>query len=285
MTKLMNNKYLSQSDIQNLDILKKSIVNKSINVTCMGLYNHGKSSLLNVLIKDFDDKTFKAADIRETTENKSFEYENITYIDTPGLNAELYDDKRVFDAVKESDINLFVHRITTGEFVEKEIEFLKRIKNHWLNPEEFINRTIFVLSMVDEVNDDNDIDLAISKMNNQINEIFQTNPLIIPISAKRYKNGIVDNKMILVKKSNIEELQIKINEMSEKLIDVILETRNKRLQNNYDELIKKCNSKLQEKKFELSKQKKQKEVFLKNLEKDVAQIENTLENMYKRLGE
>lgn len=285
MTKLMNNKYLSQLDIENLEILKKSIINKSINVTCMGLYNHGKSSLLNVLIKDFDDKTFKAADIRETTENKSFEYENITYIDTPGLNAELHDDKRVFDAVKESDINLFVHRITTGEFVEKEIEFLNKIRNHWENPEEFINRTIFVLSMVDEANNDNDIDLAINKMSNQINKIFQTTPLIIAVSAKRYKNGQIDNKMILVKKSNIETLQVKINEMSEKLIEVILETRTKRLQNNYDELIKRCNSKLQEKKFELSKQNQQKEIFLQNLKKDVAQVETTLENMYKRLGE
>ena len=61
MTKLMNNKYLSQSDIQNLDILKKSIVNKSINVTCMGLYNHGKSSLLNALVFDGKNILPKAA--------------------------------------------------------------------------------------------------------------------------------------------------------------------------------------------------------------------------------
>ena len=111
------------------------------------------------------------------------------------------------------------------EFVEKEIEFLNKIKNHWENPEEFINRTIFVLSMVDKVNDDNDIAFAVDKMTNQINEIFQTTPLMIPVSGKRYKNGLMDNKIVLVKKSNIETLQLKINEMSERLIDVILETR------------------------------------------------------------
>ena len=53
----------------------------------------------------------------------------------------------------------------------------------------------------------------------------------------------------------------------------------------YDELIKKSNSKFQEKKFELSKQKKIQEEFFKNLYKDVAQVEDVVKNMYKRLGE
>ena len=282
---ILINKYLSFEDIRNIETLKKSISNQLISITCMGLYNHGKSSLLNALIKDFDEKTFKTADIRETTENKSFEYRNINYIDTPGLNADEYDDKRVFDAVKESDINLFVHRITTGEFVEKEIEFLNKIKDNWGNPLDFINRTIFVLSMVDEVNDDNDIDLAINKMNNQINEIFQTKPLIIPISVTRYKKGNIENKNILIKKSNLGLLEDIINELIEKFKPSILETRKKRLEDSYDQLIKKSNSKFQEKKFELSKQKNIREEFLKNLYKDVAQVEDAVKNMYKRLGE
>lgn len=282
---ILINKCLSFEDIENIEILKKSISNPLVNITCMGLYNHGKSSLLNALIKDFNEETFKTADVRETTENKSFEYRNTNYIDTPGLNADEYDDKRVFDAVKESDINLFVHRITTGEFVEKEIEFLNKIKNNWENPEEFINRTIFVLSMIDEVNDDNDIDLAINKMNNQINEIFQTKPLIIPISVTRYKKGNIENKNILIKKSNLGLLEDIINELIEKFKPSILETRKKRLQNIYDELIKKSNSKFQEKKFELSKQKNIQEEFFKNLYKDVAQVEDVVKNMYKRLGE
>ena len=282
---ILINKYLSFEDIENIEILKKSISNQLVNITCMGLYNHGKSSLLNALIKDFDEETFKTADVRETITSKSFEYGKINYIDTPGLNAEEYDDKRVYDAVKESDINIFVHTITTGEFVEKEIEFLNKIKDNWGNPLDFINRTIFVLSKVDNIEDEKDIDLEIDKMKEQINEIFNINPLIIPVSALRYKKGNIENKNILIKKSNLELLEDSINELIEKFKPSILETRKKRLQNIYDELIKKSNSKFQEKKFELSKQKNIQEEFFKNLYKDVAQVEDVVKNMYKRLGE
>ncbi len=282
---ILINKYLSFEDIENIEILKKSISNQLVNITCMGLYNHGKSSLLNALIKDFDEETFKTADVRETITSKSFEYGKINYIDTPGLNAEEYDDKRVYDAVKESDINIFVHTITTGEFVEKEIEFLNKIKDNWGNPLDFINRTIFVLSKVDNIEDEKDIDLEIDKMKEQINEIFNINPLIIPVSALRYKKGNIENKNILIKKSNLGLLENIINELIEKFKQSILETRKERLQNIYDELIKKSNSKFQEKKFELSKQKNIQEEFFKNLYKDVAQVEDVVKNMYKRLGE
>ena len=282
---ILINKYLSFEDIENIEILKKSISNQLVNITCMGLYNHGKSSLLNALIKDFDEKTFKTPDVRATITIKSFEYGKINYIDTPGLNAEEYDDKRVYDAVKESDINIFVHTVTTGAFVEKEIEFLNKIKDNWGNPLDFINRTIFVLSKVDNIEDEKDIDLEIDKMKEQINEIFNINPLIIPVSALRYKKGNIENKNILIKKSNLGLLEDNINELIEKFKPSILETRKKRLQNIYDELIKKSNSKFQEKKFELSKQKKIQEEFFKNLYKDVAQVEDVVKNMYKRLGE
>lgn len=282
---ILINKYLSFEDIENIEILKKSISNQLVNITCMGLYNHGKSSLLNALIKDFDEETFKTADVRETITSKSFEYGKINYIDTPGLNAEEYDDKRVYDAVKESDINIFVHTVTTGAFVEKEIEFLNKIKNNWENPLDFINRTIFVLSKVDNIEDEKDIDLEIDKMKEQINEIFNINPLIIPVSALRYKKGNIENKNILIKRSNLQLLEHIINELIEKFKPSILETRKKRLQNIYDELIKKSNSKFQEKKFELSKQKNIREEFLRNLSEDFVQIEDTLKNMYKRLGE
>ena len=42
---------------------------------------------------------------------------------------------------------------------------------------------------------------------------------------------------------------------------------------------------LNSKKFELSKQKNIQEEFFKNLYKDVAQVEDVVKNMYKRLGE
>ncbi len=278
-------KYLSNTELATLRILKQSISNKLVNLTCIGLYNHGKSSLLNVLIEDFKDSTFKTADIRETTTSLSFEHDGINYIDTPGLNAKEHDDKRVFDSIKESDINLFVHTVTTGEFIEKEIEFLHKIKNNWQNPEEFIYRTIFVLSRIDKANNNEDINNTINKMQLQINEIFGFEALIIPASAKRYCQGINEGKYILRTKSNVESLKTSINKLKEKYLDSILETRKFRLKNTYDGLIAKYEAKRQDKLFELSKQKQAQEKFLTSLHQDINQIESTLEKMYDRLGE
>ncbi len=120
-------KYLSKQDIESLKVLKKAMEESEITITCIGLYNHGKSTLLNVLIKDFEFKTFKTADVRETTVNKTVVHKNIKYVDTPGLNAKAEDDKKVMEAIQSSDIILFVHTITTGELNKEEVEFLKKI--------------------------------------------------------------------------------------------------------------------------------------------------------------
>jgi 50S ribosomal subunit-associated GTPase HflX len=45
MSKLKKN--LSNSEIVSLERLKKSLKENVVTVTCVGLYNHGKSTLLN----------------------------------------------------------------------------------------------------------------------------------------------------------------------------------------------------------------------------------------------
>ncbi|RYA24550.1 hypothetical protein CRU96_02645 [Malaciobacter halophilus] len=288
MSKYQNNaikeKYLSTGDINILKDLKSAIKENSLIVTCMGLYNHGKSTLLNTLIKDFEYKTFKTADVRETSTNKTIKHGNIKFIDTPGLNAKKHDDKRVMDAIKESDINIFVHTVTTGEFVEKEIEFLNNVKKYWKDPKEFCERTIFVVSRVDKANTEDDIANTIEKMSNQINEIFNYTPTIIPVSAMRYTKGIVENKKLMVKKSKIEVLKKELEILSDKLSNSIKKTRKKRVEKKYDDLIKQLSSKVQMNKLEISKQKKAQEKYLHSLNSDIKNIENTLSNMYSKLG-
>jgi predicted GTPase len=214
-------KYLTKGDINTINDLTSAIQDNNIIVTCMGLYNHGKSSLLNTLIKDIEGETFKTADIRETTKNKKVRYNNITFVDTPGLNAQKNDDKRVMDAVKQSDINIFVHNVNTGEFVATEVEFFHNIINNWKNPKEFIDRTIFVLSRIDEA--DNDIvikDTAI-KIKQQIIDIFKVDGYVIPASSKDYIDGIVENEDELVEVSNIPMLKKCLKKLQNKLIEPI----------------------------------------------------------------
>ena len=62
-------KYINKNELLEIERLESNLKKNEINITCIGLYNHGKSSLLNVLIDDYDMKTFKTADARKTSEN------------------------------------------------------------------------------------------------------------------------------------------------------------------------------------------------------------------------
>ncbi|HFU74738.1 MAG TPA: hypothetical protein ENK66_00680 [Arcobacter sp.] len=280
---LNHSKYYTQADIDMWETAKKDVLDNQINVTCVGLYNHGKSTLLNVLVEDFNYKTFQAADVRTTTKSKSVKVGDITYIDTPGLNAQKHDDKRVMDAIRSSDITLFVHNITTGEFSKKEIEFLDRVKKYWKNPQEFINRTIFVLSRIDTVNSEQDIVDALHKMQKQIQEIFETKATIIPVSSIRYAKGILENKKILQKKSNITQMKETLNLLCQKSKKEIQETKLRRLDKVYTELKKKLNNQIQKNKLTINQLNREKAKRDKEFNKDIQEIETRLKNLYSRL--
>ncbi len=277
--------YLSKEDISTLAKLKQALVDDDILLTCMGLYNHGKSSVLNALIEDYEDKTFKTADIRETTKNKKAKHGNITFVDTPGLNAQKHDDKRVMDAAKESDINLFVHNVNTGEFVASEVAFFHEIKKHWNNPIEFIQRTIFVLSRIDEAQNDADIKNTALKMKQQIKEIFEVEARIIPVSSKDYKEGMIEKEEGLIEESNLKMLQEQIRTLSDKLLVSIKKTKKERIEKYYDGLIQKLSSRLEKEKLELNQLENEQSKREKSFQNDLKMIEKTLINKYKQLAE
>ena len=276
-------KYLSKSDIQSLKKLQKATIENKITVTCVGLYNHGKSTLLNVLIKDFDFITFKTADTRETTNNKSIIYNGIKYVDTPGLNAKNEDDKKVMEAIQNSDITLFVHTITTGELNKKEVEFLDKIQKYWSNPQEFIDRTIFVLSRIDNIETYEDIAKTSNRMKEQIKNIFSCSCLIAPVSAIDYKDGMLENENELIIESNIKELEKLIDILSKQSIKDILDTKKKRVEKKLNELYNKLNKKIEKNKLKISRLKKEQEKIDEAFKEDIEKIESTLKSMYKRL--
>ena len=278
-------KHLTREDIETINTLKSAVENNEIIVTCMGLYNHGKSSLLNVLVGDFEEKTFKVADVRETAQNKKLKIDNITYVDTPGLNAKEHDDKRVMDAAKESDINIFVHNVNTGEFVAKEIEFLHMIKTNWKYPQEFIERTIFVLSRIDEAGNEDDIENTIAKMKQQIRDIFGIDSLFVPVSSKDYIEGINAKENELIELSNISQLKKNLDSFAKLLQNELQKTKEDRLANFCEQLIKKLNGKLEENKLELSKLKELHKDIEFKLKDRIQKIESTLKQKIKILRE
>jgi len=282
MSKLEN--FLTKSEVMSLKNMQKAMFQNQITVTCVGLYNHGKSTLLNVLIKDFKYKTFKTADARETTLNKTVVYNDIMYVDTPGLNAQYDDDNKVMEAIENSDITLFVHTITTGEFNKAEIIFLRNIQKYWKNSKEFIERTIFVLSRIDNIENNEDIEKTSNRMREQIKDIFNSDCLIIPVSSTDYREGMVDNEVELISESNIEKLEEEIYDISKKSMADIQKTKKDRFEKKYWELYQKLNSKFQSNQQKIQRLKEKNKRKKRELKDDISKIEDTLKSMYARLS-
>lgn len=209
---LMNTKIENPLFEALLDDLKerKDDLSKPYNITAFGIYNHGKSTLLNALIDSIDDSIFATSDERETKEVQEHLFEDMCYTDTPGINMTQEDDDITRKAMEKSHLNLFVHSISTGDLNKQEAESLKMMAEFWENKTQFLKNTIFILNDFGDKEDE--IKEVEAKITSQIREIFgnksKANMLIV--NAKMYQKGKQDNKQKLVEQSNIEQLRAMI---------------------------------------------------------------------------
>lgn len=266
-----------QKQFDYISELKSSLNAEKPKIFCIGMQNAGKSSLLNALIDDFENKTFSVSDIRETANTKEIQYKNIIYVDTPGIGHSQKDNNTVYDSIINSDMNLFVHN-TEGELLEEEVSFLKKIQNGWKNSKEFIDKTIFIISRADLV-EPKEIDRLKNRVFIQIEEIFGAKPKIISTSSNDYIQGKTEDELELVKISNIVNLKQDIEKKNldfkknrkykiNSLIDKTLaEIENKLLSNNekIDEL---------ENKIKLDKN---------SIDESLNQTQSTIDNILTRL--
>lgn len=272
----MSSMYALEEKYKEILLLKEIFENNIPKISCIGMQNAGKSTLLDALIGDYDKKIFPVSDIRETSTVKEFEYNGILYVDTPGLGYDEKDDKVVYDFIINSDINLFVHN-TEGELIKTEVDFLKKIQENWKNVEDFINKTIFVISRKDyvEVSDLKRLEERISK---QIKDIFNIGAKIVSVSSKDYIEGKQEDEEELIHSSNIYLLEKEI-----KKIDLDLDARKYKLKFEMDKLIKEIdfvvennNKKISELDYKISNKKS-------SMDKDKEIAEDTIKNILNRL--
>ena len=249
---------------QEINNLKQFSNLNELNVVCAGLYNHGKSSLLNMLVDDFNEMTFKVADKRETSSIKEIKKDNLLFVDTPGLDALNKDDDVVSKAIKYRDVVMFVHNVATGELVKNEIEFIKNLKK------EYGENVIIVLSRIDQVSEEILYEIE-NKIKEQLKGIFYE-VKIYKVSVKRYKKGKFENKQLLVQKSGVEKLKNDLFSLNTN----VRKNRIKQLKSQIEIYVNKEKEKITQ---QISKIKKDKEELKADIEADIKKIVNNIKSI------
>lgn len=175
------------------------VANTGPTITVIGKYNHGKSRLLNELIGH---DIFSVADKRETIHLAEHIHQNISWLDVPGLDADVaaVDDDYAFDAIwTQADIRLFVHSIREGELDAIEHQLLQQLVSDFQTSQ---RQTLLVLTQIDQMPD--------AQVLAQIQQSIATQvPSLnaLSVSATRHRQGIDNSKALLVEKSGIVALQ------------------------------------------------------------------------------
>lgn len=177
--------------------------NSPINVVVIGIMNHGKSTMLNALLKDTDDSTFKVADKRETQETQREVRDGICWTDTPGFDADETDDNKALEGITQLEVGLFVHKASTGELHANEVEVLHKLANK--REEAFLKNTCIVLN--DDISDDEKLEFLLDRIDAQLKDILGRRLEIFPCNPKSYQKGLREHKKILEGKSGIAELR------------------------------------------------------------------------------
>lgn len=170
---------------------------KEPRIAAFGKYNHGKSTLLNALVGK---TVFKAADKRETKEIKEYLYDDIIWVDTPGLDADVEgkDDKKAMKGALEiSDVLLLVHNVELGELDKSELELYKRLSKQDKNHR---RKIVLALTQIDQVNEEQ-LETVKNKIKKQVPDL-----VLFPISAVRYQKGVEQNQPVFIEKSGMQAL-------------------------------------------------------------------------------
>lgn len=209
-----------RDSIQNFKNLDKKH-SKPIVIT-WGLMNAGKSYLLNMLTQHIETEFFKTNDFRETSELKAYETPLCTYLDTPGLDANIEDNLVALKGAKYADVVLFVHQLQ-GELEMNEVNFLQDIKTSF---GEFAEKNIIlVLSKIDKENAKK-VEEIQTRILEQCEENLGFQPMCFKISNMYYQTGVKNHKDGLVRHSHIEDLKQHIMTILENSEQVRLERKN-----------------------------------------------------------
>ena len=179
---------------------------QKVNIINAGVMNHGKSSLFNSLL---DEKIFPEEDVRTTVATQIEQWDDGVYlIDTPGLSAEIADDKVAYEAYRRANVILFVHRVDTGELHKNGIDGLNKIKALFHDEKFFAEHLCLVLTSIDDKSAKENLNVILGKARADIKNFCGLSGFkVFNVSNTRYRKGMAENKPKLVEMSGIPELR------------------------------------------------------------------------------
>lgn len=178
-----------------------------LRITCAGIYNAGKSSLLNALTGG---NNFKVGDIPTTATIDEFETDKYIYVDTPGLNANNYDNETAEKAFKSADLILFVSNMQNGGLNAAEAEYLKKLAETLGGMEILQAQTLFAMSNMHQI-DEESVEKIIEEHKNMIKLGLGFTPEIVCVfDSVTYRDGLEANEPLLIEASGIPALTSQI---------------------------------------------------------------------------
>ena len=205
-TKIFFDKYPEDSE----DIAKKfyeindtKIRTVEPEIMVYGIYNAGKSSILNELMGD--DKA-AVNDVPTTDSVTYYDFQGYKIADTPGVMAPIEHENVTQEHLQKADIVLFVMSTTGSNEKAENYQRMKSISDAG-------KKIIIVLNDKNGDMGKNDDTIQIIKQQVAVNmqkvgiENVDEKYCIITVNALRAKKGRVENKTALLAKSGIEELK------------------------------------------------------------------------------
>lgn len=190
------------ADIEKL--YKEKIENTKPQIMFFGLYNAGKSSLLNELLRD---DVAKVADVPTTDHVDYYNWRGYTIADTPGVGAPIEHEEVTNEAIRKADVVLFV-MTNAGSFEKKEnyvrmkdiVDAGKKVIIVINDKSDFLPQERYEEMMqVQQKIYDNMMALDIDNVKGRFTILF--------VNAKLAHKGRMVNKPLLWEKSQIAELE------------------------------------------------------------------------------
>ncbi|HIF9164002.1 TPA: GTPase [Photobacterium damselae] len=204
----------SERNLKRLMYLLKD-TNSLPRIAVFGKYNHGKSTLLNAIVGH---NKFKTADKRETICNEDYEHDNVIWVDTPGLDADVHgedDAAAMKGAFEVADFIFLVHQVTAGELDKYEMNVFQQLAKQDKN---YRKKMFLILTQIDQKTPE---DLAIIQQTiiHQLKNSMDLQELnVISVSATRYLKGIYESKPIFCERSGMADIFSRIEILKKEIV-------------------------------------------------------------------